>query len=86
MLRMPSPGAAPGSKRSIAEIAEFLCRDVEEVGGQDRRAPRPVSIMRIDSHHLDQEAARLERRSRAYVIITALVLLLFAFAFIWLTW
>jgi uncharacterized membrane protein len=42
--------------------------------------------MRIDPHHLDQEAARLERRSRAYVIITALVLLLFAFAFIWLTW
>jgi hypothetical protein len=42
--------------------------------------------MRVDPRHLDQEAALLERRSRAYVIITALVLVLFAFAFIWLTW
>jgi hypothetical protein len=42
--------------------------------------------MRIDPRHLDQEAALLERRSRTYVIITDLVLLLFAFGFIWLTW
>jgi hypothetical protein len=80
------PGELLREQRSIAEIAEFLCRDVEEVGGQDRRAPRPVRIMRIDPHDLDLEAARLERRSRAYVIITGLMLLLFAFAFIWLTW
>jgi hypothetical protein len=43
-------------------------------------------VMRIDPRHLDQEAALLERRSRTYVIITDLVLLLFAFGFIWLTW
>jgi len=43
-------------------------------------------VMRIHPGDLDQEAALLERRSRAHVIAIGLVLLLFAFGFIWLTW
>jgi hypothetical protein len=43
-------------------------------------------VMRIDPRDLDQDAALLERRSRTYVVITGLLLPLFAFGFIWMTW
>ena len=40
----------------------------------------------MDHRHLAQDATRLERRSRTYVIITFTLILLVAFGFIWLTW
>jgi hypothetical protein len=40
----------------------------------------------IDPRHLADEAAQVERRSRAYVIVTGFLILFVAFAFIWLTW
>jgi hypothetical protein len=43
-------------------------------------------MVRMDPRYLAQDATRLERRSRAYVVITGIVILLAAFGFIWLTW
>jgi hypothetical protein len=43
-------------------------------------------MARMDPHHLAQEASRIERRSRTYVIVAGTMILLAAFGFIWLTW
>jgi hypothetical protein len=43
-------------------------------------------MVRVDHRHLAKEAARRERRSWTYLIITSVIILLVAFGFIWLTW
>ena len=43
-------------------------------------------IVRTDPRNLAREATLLERRSRTYVLITGMMILLAAFGFIWLTW
>jgi hypothetical protein len=45
-----------------------------------------MPMVRVDHRHLAKEAARRERRSWAYLIITGVIILLVAFGFIWLTW
>jgi hypothetical protein len=42
--------------------------------------------VRTDPRDLAREATLLERRSRTYVLITGMMILLAAFGFIWLTW
>jgi hypothetical protein len=40
----------------------------------------------VDPRHLAQEAARRERRAWLYVSLTAGMILVLTFGFIWLTW